>query len=505
MFLAAVLGAFAYQDGLRHMVSVWGSEEYSHGYLIPFVMLYLTWLRLPSPDDSNSHGAGWGVLLAVVGAGLLLAGQMSTLYIFHEYGFIVFVWGLALAYLGWGRFRVVFPTLFMLVFVVRLPNFVYNNLSAELQLISSQVGVWFIRLFDISVYLEGNVIDLGTFRMQVVEACSGLRYLFPLVALAYIVALIYRGALWEKVLIFLSSVPISIFMNALRIGVIGVLADRVGIPVAEGVLHDFEGWIVFMVCMTLLVMQVVLLGGLVHGRWRLHEIFSLESRSGHAIGQPAWRRGNVSAVWGVCSVALLMAVTMDQVSAREEVVPHRRTFAGFPTEIGEWSGRQDTLEAIQLDALGLDDYLLMDYADAHGDLVNLYAAYYASQRAGQSAHSPRSCLPGGGWRIRELDRILIDRTDPGGQPLAVNRVLIQYADEQQLVYYWFQQRGRTLTNEYLVKWYLLWDSIRRNRSDGSLVRLITRVLPGETVALAEDRLRRFARAADAELGDYIPD
>ena len=127
--------------------------------------------------------------------------------------------------------------------MIPLPEFVLANLSTRLQLLSSQLGVAFIRLFDISVFVEGNVIDLGGYKLQVAEACSGLRYLFPLMTLGFLMACFYKGARWKRVVLFLSSIPITVLMNSIRIGIIGVTVERWGIRMAEGFLHDFRaGW-----------------------------------------------------------------------------------------------------------------------------------------------------------------------------------------------------------------------------------------------------------------------
>jgi len=120
--------------------------------------------------------------------------------------------------------RKIWIPLLFLGFMIPLPSFLYNNLSAYLQLISSQLGVAFIRLFGVSVYLEGNVIDLGTYQLQVVEACNGLRYLFPLMSLAFLSAYFFKGAMWKRAIIFLSSIPITVLMNSVRIGITGMIS-----------------------------------------------------------------------------------------------------------------------------------------------------------------------------------------------------------------------------------------------------------------------------------------
>ena len=122
----------------------------------------------------------------------------------------------------------------------------------QLQLLSSQLGVAFIRLFHIPVFLEGNVIDLGVYKLQVVDACSGLRYLYPMMSLGFLAAYLFQAPLWQRAIVFLSTIPITIAMNSLRIGLVGILVDHFGPQDADGFLHMFEGWIIFIACAGLL-------------------------------------------------------------------------------------------------------------------------------------------------------------------------------------------------------------------------------------------------------------
>src|SRR5262249_53595478 len=132
-------------------------------------------------------------------------------------------------------------------------------------------------------------------------------------------------------------------------------------------------------------------------------------------------------------------------------------------------------------------------------------AYYASQRTGQAAHSPRSCLPGGGWRILDFAQHQVSGVQLDGAPLRVNRAVVQRGPSRQLVYYWFQERGHDLTNEYLVKWYLLKDALRPNRTDGGLLRLFPPWHDSESLAVADARLSHFAKDVLPVLRGYLPD
>jgi EpsI family protein len=169
-----------------------------------------------------------------------------------------------------------------------------------------------------------------------------------------------------------------------------------------------------------------------------------------------------------------------------------------------WTGHPGNLERIYIDQLKLDDYLLADYVNDSNRHINLYMAYYDSQRKGEAVHSPRSCLPGGGWQMRDFDQRELPTVRVGGRPLRVNRTVIELGGQRELVYYWFQQRGRVIDNEFAVKWYLFWDAVTRHRTDGALVRIIDSVPPGGDVAAADRAITDFAALVVPKLPDFVP-
>ena len=275
--VATLLIGFAYLDTIQDMMYRWDTkEEYGYGYIIPFITLFLIWQRKDQLAVTEFNPSAMGLILVVLGGLLLFLGSLATTHTLSQYGLVLVIMGVALTMLGWKAFKIVMVPLAVLFFMVPLPPFIYNTLSTKLQLISSEIGVAVIRLFDISVYLEGNVIDLGSYKLQVVEACSGLRYLFPLISLSFIAAYIYKGAFWKKAIIFLSSIPITVLMNSFRIGVIGVLVEYGGPEQAEGFLHDFEGWIIFMACMAILVLEMALLAKVGSDKKSLADDFAID-------------------------------------------------------------------------------------------------------------------------------------------------------------------------------------------------------------------------------------
>jgi len=205
-------------------------------------------------------------------------------------------------------------------------------------------------------------------------------------------------------------------------------------------------------------------------------------------------------------IALLVFITVSILIPRPvETYPARAGFNEFPMHLGPWDGHREGMEGVYLDALKLDDYLLADFSDGAGAPVNVYFAYYDSQRKGEAFHSPRWCLPGGGWQMRDFNQRIFNDIKVDGRPLHVNRSLMTLGNQQQIVYYWFQQRGRIVTNEYAVKWWLFWDALIRHRTDGGLVRLVVSLPAGTTEVAADRRLIDLASRIAATLTRYFPD
>lgn len=500
-FLFGLVIAFiAHFGGLSDLVSRWNTqEEYGHGYFIPVISLWFLWSRKDALLASIGEASWVGpALIAIGGVGLLL-GELTAIFILIQISFLLTIIGLVLAYGGRSLLKVSLLPIAFLIFAIPLPYFVGAQLSWRLQLISSELGVAFLRLLGNSVYLEGNVIDLGVYRLQVVEACSGLRYLYPLLSIGFLMAYMYKGSLWQRVLIFLSTIPVTVVMNSLRIAMVGVLVNRWGNGMADGFLHYFEGWIIFMVCLLILILEVM-----------IFERFSQRRSFWQAVDLPVIQPVKSSAVFNQSIKPLYLSifliatalVAVNLLSDREEIRPQRQSLAGFPAKIDGWSAKEASMDKEIEEFLGVDDYLLADYSYPGKGAVNFYVAYYASQRKGVSPHSPQVCMPGGGWIISSLDRITIEVA--GKKDFHVNRTVINKDNHKQVVYYWFEQRGRHIANEYYMKWYLLLDSIKINRTDGALVRVTTYLRPTESLDQADARIQEFLEKSVPLLDTYVP-
>ncbi len=206
----------------------------------------------------------------------------------------------------------------------------------------------------------------------------------------------------------------------------------------------------------------------------------------------------------LAALLIVAAAIFLQVHARGEVFPPRLPLSAFPRQLGAWSGSDVTLPTDIIEALGPGDFLLRAYENREmlGLFVDLFIAYLPSQRTGDTLHSPQNCLPGAGWIPVGSSRIVL--TAPGHAPFPASRYVVTKGDSRQVVLYWYWAHDRGVASEYWAKFYLVADSIRMNRSDGALVRLATRVYPGESDDDAEQRLLPITRDVVPLLGSYIP-
>jgi len=187
-------------------------------------------------------------------------------------------------------------------------------------------------------------------------------------------------------------------------------------------------------------------------------------------------------------------------ASRQEVEVPRTPLSQLPMTIADWQGRDAApFDDDIVTALGVDDYINRHYIRQGHPSVAIYAGYYASQRQGDTIHSPQNCLPGAGWRPVSFERVTIDA---GGTRIPVNRYLIQKGIEQQAVFYWYQGRGRVVANEYANKFWLMFDAATLGRTNGSLVRMITPVVGDPASAFGE--LGAFTSAVYPGLPKYLP-
>ncbi len=505
--LAALAACLFYWEGMTALWAAWQTAEYSHGPLIPLISGYLFLRQMkgvePHIGPVNDRWPG----LALLGFALLigLAGNIAQIQKITALGLIIWCGGVILVSFGWSRGRQFWPPVLHLCFMMPLPFFLYWKTSIALQFVSSEIGVAFIRLMDIPVFLDGNIIDLGVYKLHVAEACSGLRYLFPVMSFTYIFAVLYQGSVWHKAILLLAAAPITILMNSFRIGVIGVMVENYGIEHAEGFLHLFEGWVIFIACILIMIAFARLLQWVSRDRRSFAEVLDLDteglwtqfSRVRHI--RPSFHLLSATAAFFIA--AFLWNPFTPPVAPDIK----RDPFLLFPRVLGDWTVRHNQpLEENIARILAADDYLSVNIvSDQHRAPVELFIAWYRDQGKAE-IHSPEVCIPAGGWEMSEIEstELTIDLGDRN-IVFPVNQAVIQKGLARQLVYYWFDQSGRRIASDYAAKAYLLLDALNSGRTDGALIRYITPIGPDESVESAGERLTDAIRNTMPTLPQFI--
>jgi exosortase D (VPLPA-CTERM-specific) len=508
--VVAVLGALVFfWDGISALLLAWQLPEYSHGPIIPVLsaLLFLRQLKTVPERPGPLSGRWPGVTVIAVALAVGATGKLAGIDDVVAYALILWVAGLLLISFGWSTGRHLWPPVLHLVFMLPLPGVLYFKLSTWLQFISSELGVWFLHLLAIPVLLEGNIIDLGVMKLHVAEACSGLRYLFPILSFSYIFAVLYKGPTWHKAVLLLSAVPITVFMNSVRIALAGVIVNAYGVDWLDGFTHFFEGWVIFILCILMLCGLARLMLLMNRERMTLSQALDLDTTG---LGVQVLRLRLVQPSAALVVSALLVAglvAAWQFAPEREAQIVDREDFALFPRQLGNWQqvGTQIALDPEVETVLAADDYLQINLMSDEADApVNLFMAWYDDQSKG-GVHSPEICLPGGGWEIAWLERTDIASQVGSDRRFDINRAIIQKGEARMMVYYWFEQKGHRIAWDFEAKYRLLVDGVRTGRTHGALVRIITPIAPGESEAVVEARLRDMVVSLKPTLPRFVPE
>lgn len=183
-------------------------------------------------------------------------------------------------------------------------------------------------------------------------------------------------------------------------------------------------------------------------------------------------------------------------------VPLQCPLSEFPAEIGQWvQVSEQAMDEATLKTFGVDDYFMRTYTRDNGFPVTLYVGYFTDQKEGEMTHSPKHCLPGGGWHPIESETYTVNVT-PSNQLIRINKYIVQKGDTRQLFTYWYHSRGRIIANEYADRIYMVIDSIFRKRSDGALVRISS---PTFNTEAAVKEHSEFIQAVFPYLTEFLPD
>ncbi len=242
-----------YASVLRLLVIQWWTDpNYGHGFFVPLFSGYILWHQRERWMNSEIKPSNFGFLVMLGAVGLLFIGSLGAELFTSRVSLLVLIAGIILFLAGWKMLRAVAFPLAFLIFMIPIPVIIYNQITFPLQLIASRLATVWLEVVQVPVLRDGNVLILSNFSLEVAEACSGIRSLMSLIALAVAYGHLAEPRRWVRYALVVLMVPSAIVTNAMRIMGAGVLAHKFGPQAAEGFLHQFSGWVVFLATLVLI-------------------------------------------------------------------------------------------------------------------------------------------------------------------------------------------------------------------------------------------------------------
>jgi exosortase len=265
--------ALLYASVLKALVRQWWFDpDYGHGFFVPLFSGYILWRQHERWMKCEIKPANVGLLVMIGAVGLLLAGSLAAELFTSRLSLVVLLAGIILFLTGWKLLRAVSFPLSFLIFMIPIPVIIYNQITFPLQLMTSRFATFWLELLHVPVLRDGNILILSNYSMEVVEACSGIRSLMALISLAIVYGYLAEPRRWVRFVLVILMLPNAIVSNAIRIMGAGVLAHHFGPTAAQGFLHEFSGWVIFLAA--LLLMFVC--------HWILRTIGRVERGAAHA-------------------------------------------------------------------------------------------------------------------------------------------------------------------------------------------------------------------------------
>jgi len=500
----AVLFVAAYWIPLKGIVNTWmTNEDYSYGFIVPFISAYLVWERRDALRNI-SFRSSWKVLPL-----LLVFVAISVYSILGSSGnvsrpAIPFLIILMLAFSFGTDFvgKILLPLVF-LFFMIPVPDILERTLGIYLKSISSELAGLFIRLFGLSVHVSGNVIDLGFNQLQVVDACNGLRYLLPLLALGVLYSHFFERERWKKGFCIAASIPIAILMNSLRIGVTGILTNYYGSNVAEGFLHAFSGWVIFVGSFLILFAigkALSLLPSSQGGKNPVTGPLASTAGKGPHGGDGA---GGGNRAFLVSTALLILVAGLTLSTKAMPAVKLEGGISGFPHSFGGWKGSEEIIDPETIRQSGAQEAFSGSYKGMGEKEVSLFLGYRSTAFLENENffHSPTVCLPSAGWEIGKSVVRTISGVPVFGD-LKVSEMVVDSMGSKLLVYFWFQTKSRATHNKDVNRLHLSLHAIARDNTHDLFIRQITPV-GDETIADAEKRMDHFAREMMVAMNRFL--
>lgn len=457
--LVAFAFAFAYAPVVPLLVSTWSYPDFSHGVIVPFVSMYLVWMRRDSLRDLPFEPSlAAGLTVTGAGAALLLLGTTGSVVIVEEAAAIVLIPGLVLLLLGKKYLRALALPLGYLVLMVPVLTPFLDAIYWPLQLITAKLAALMLPAVGVPVFHNNQFLELPNISLEVAEACSGAQFLVSVFAIAIPLAYISLRGRTARITLFALAFLITIFSNSLRVALIGFLAYVYDKKTAlHGPYHILTGYFVFMVGFVFLFLSAWLIARRSGGA-------AADKRAEQPKDTPsgfAGIKGGFQTAWALAFI--ILAGTGVFIYTYEPVhVPLRKPLAELPLSINAWKGERISFDIDQLKVPGAESEASMLYTDPEGREIKLYVGYLATQT--QETEIINVHFSDLYEKIEPVDITL-----GSGERIRVNRAIITEGSRKFLVTFWYDMNGRSVASRHAAKFLTAVNGLIHRRTNGAIV------------------------------------
>ncbi len=502
--LLCLLFLVIYSPTMASLVRMWwSSDDYSHGFLVPFISLYLAWIKRDELSRIRIEPGLWSGGVLVLFAGLMLvAGKLGGFIVLQELSLPLMIAGMVLLFAGKLFLKSLALPIAYLFFMIKMFGEGSDRFHRPFQLLAAKIGIGTLHLFGFTAYQEGNFIQLPNALLEVAAACSGIRFLVSIIAIGIPLAYLTQRTLLRRGGLVLFAIVIAILANGLRVALIGMWTYYHGTNMIHGPFHIFYGvfvsWIGF----------IALFGGawfLRRGAGEDENALSsktpVNDHRNENLLRRKWEERIQSNQWNrswFIATLLLTGIGSYHYFHRISPVPLENGFTAFPMTIENWKGRDLDSKNEMIKVPKTDDELVRTYQRAENDHpVNVYVGYFDSQTEEKKLVTYTTS-----WKFhRGEEKVSIQGVS--GQSYQVNEVILNDGGDRRAVLFWYDLNGRVVASRYAAKLWSLWDGLIFGRTNGALVALSIPLGPESKLEQDFNHEKDFLRDLIPQLHNYL--
>lgn len=457
MGITFIVFVFSYFNAISLLIKTWLSRnDYYHGFLIPFISLYLIYVNRRKlkhlVPKTNFSG---GIILLSLGSLIFVAGSVSAVVRLQQCAILVIIPGLVLMLLGTNYLKAFALPLTYLIFMVPILDVVISRVRFPFQLFSAKIASKFINLLNIPVYHEAQYLSLPNIVLEVGDVCSGINYLVSIIAIAVPIVALTRWEWWRKMLLLFVTLMIGIFINPLRIALIGIWSYSGGKGI-HGPFHILSGILISIIGFIVLLAGVFILGKNPHKK-------DMESTKKKEINRnyTPFNIKRFNLAWLTSILVFLVAGSYVHFYDPKPVTL-KTHLNQIPLTIGGWKGENICLQKAPFGIEGPDSEIMRTYRGKSRNSLNLYIGYFDSQREGKEL-------------IHNRQRRLYSNTEElpirirSSNPFHVNKAILREGAQHYLVLYWYEINGRMVANRYKAKAITALEGLIFRRTNGTII------------------------------------